>query len=307
MTPYPSLEVRLTDLAWTRFVEFFSASECCLFGWLDGKGMVIAASPALRRRLEPTGAERLDSSLQRYASDRWRAALAELDRTGRPQNLDLVFLNDTSTFRCLVARTGEGELWLFGEPAAETVVPKPLPSQSHDRHLVELERARSIAESLALTDPLTGLANRRQADLWLQAGDAHQDQDEPSLALLMVDIDHLKAVNDTLGHSAGDRVLRAAADSLRQALRACDQIARYGGDEFLNLLHNTDLPGAVAVAERLRRGLARQVVAPLEQGVAASFGTAVRQPGERCESLRDRADAALLSAKSAGRNRVGSD
>jgi diguanylate cyclase (GGDEF)-like protein len=151
---------------------------------------------------------------------------------------------------------------------------------------------------------LTGLANRRMADLWLAEAVHLAGSCKVSLACVMVDIDHFKVVNDTFGHGVGDQVLRAAAGCLTAGVRGGDHVARLGGDEFLLLLPDTDLPGAVTIAERLRASLASLPIPPLENPVTASFGVTQLWAGDGPESLRGRADQALLLAKRNGRNRV---
>jgi two-component system cell cycle response regulator len=165
-------------------------------------------------------------------------------------------------------------------------------------------------EQLAQTDPLTQLLNRRALTERITAEMERALRYDSSLALLMIDLDHFKSVNDTYGHLVGDDVLRDVATLLTQTLRTTDVAARYGGEEFLALLPETDDAGAEAFAERIR--------AVIE---AHAFGTRLDQPGlrltasigvasfpaARIESVEDlyaRADAALYRAKADGRNRV---
>jgi diguanylate cyclase (GGDEF)-like protein len=112
----------------------------------------------------------------------------------------------------------------------------------------------------------------------------------------MLDLDRFKAFNDTHGHQAGDRLLKAAAGAWRGSLRATDVLARYGGEEFSVVLPRCDMEDALALLARLRRAT------PEEQTVSA--GIAQWEPGEAAEALVARADAALYEAKNAGRNRV---
>nr|WP_052478717.1 GGDEF domain-containing protein [Kibdelosporangium sp. MJ126-NF4]CEL20249.1 diguanylate cyclase/phosphodiesterase (GGDEF & EAL domains) with PAS/PAC sensor(s) [Kibdelosporangium sp. MJ126-NF4]CTQ97475.1 diguanylate cyclase/phosphodiesterase (GGDEF & EAL domains) with PAS/PAC sensor(s) [Kibdelosporangium sp. MJ126-NF4] len=136
----------------------------------------------------------------------------------------------------------------------------------------------------------------------------------PSTTLVVVDLDNFKGVNDRHGHVAGDAVLKAVADTLKQRTRKGDLVGRYGGhggDEFLILLPDTVLDEALAVTERVRKDIQSLVVhAPTHGGtvridtITASFGVAVGSPGTDVESLIVEADAALRQAKKAGRNRV---
>ena len=164
-------------------------------------------------------------------------------------------------------------------------------------------------ERLAHTDPLTQLLNRRALTDRLQQEMERAMRYDATLALLMVDLDHFKAVNDTHGHLVGDDVLRDVARLLRETIRTTDIAARYGGEEFLVLLPETDDGGAEAFAERIRVAVEAH---PFEGGsgavlrLTASLGVAVF-PAPRvvtAEDLLVRADAALYRAKADGRNRV---
>jgi diguanylate cyclase len=164
------------------------------------------------------------------------------------------------------------------------------------------------AQSEALRDPLTDLRNRRgfdqsAADLRLQRGNLN------NLALLMIDIDHFKAVNDTHGHVLGDKVLRAVAHVLKSNIKGRDVAARVGGEEFAVLLPDTSVGGAVTLGKQfcalVSHGRIKRAAGDGTIGqVTLSIGVAVARSGESLESLMERADAALYSAKRAGRARV---
>jgi diguanylate cyclase (GGDEF)-like protein len=166
-----------------------------------------------------------------------------------------------------------------------------------------LRRVRLLGEvrSLSLTDPLTGLANRRQMDVVLERAWAAARRGEP-LALVVVDLDDFKAVNDAQGHLAGDRVLRAVADALRQEVRGSDLVVRYGGDEFVIILPRGTEEGARALVERVRVRLAGTI--------GISVGVASYEPSHASpEEMIGAADARLYAAKRGlardGRGRVG--
>jgi two-component system cell cycle response regulator len=163
------------------------------------------------------------------------------------------------------------------------------------------------AQRLSLTDGLTGLWNRRQLDL--RAAEAMQVATrfgEP-FALLLLDIDHFKGVNDRLGHQTGDAVLVEVAGRVASAVREVDVVARYGGEEFALLLPRTEPEGAALLAEKVRSLIADRPF-QLESGdltVTASIGVACHpQHGGSVRELLAAADAALYRAKGAGRNRV---
>lgn len=159
---------------------------------------------------------------------------------------------------------------------------------------------------LATTDPLTGLYNRRRILEIAESERRRRARAERGLAVIIADVDGFKQVNDGLGHQAGDAVLRALAERLRGLLRAQDAVARWGGEEFLFVLPETDLDGAIRVAEKLRAAVAG---APVDVGgrhlaLHMSFGVSQLAPQESIESCVVRADRALLEAKRQGKNRV---
>jgi two-component system cell cycle response regulator len=165
-------------------------------------------------------------------------------------------------------------------------------------------------EQLAQTDPLTQLLNRRALTERIAAEMERTLRYDSTMALLMIDLDHFKRVNDTYGHLVGDDVLRDVALLLSDTIRTADIVARYGGEEFLVLLPETDDAGAESFADRIRRAIETHPFAsdslPEPLRLTASIGVAV-YPAARIESVEDlfaRADAALYRAKADGRNRV---
>jgi two-component system cell cycle response regulator len=168
----------------------------------------------------------------------------------------------------------------------------------------ELARRNAELEELAKTDVLTGLANRRHAQGALQATIASARRHGRDVSVVLLDIDRFKAVNDALGHAAGDEVLRHVAGVLAHELRAEDLASRWGGEEFLILLPDVPATGAATTAERLRAAVAAAPGAAGAPQVTASFGWATWDGEESVEALVARADDALYVAKGAGRNRV---
>ena len=167
----------------------------------------------------------------------------------------------------------------------------------------QLEAANRELRALSLTDALTGLANRRRLNEaleqeWLRSGRA-----EHELALILLDIDHFKAVNDQHGHPVGDQVLVELAQLLRQGVRGSDVVGRWGGEEFLVLSPDTGLAGAMALAEKLRETIAQHRFAVVGHKTS-SFGVATLNRSEELPQLLARVDAALYRSKSTGRNRV---
>lgn len=170
-----------------------------------------------------------------------------------------------------------------------------------------LKRAEQELRQLAITDGLTQIANRRHFDERIQEELDRSRRYGRPLVLLLLDIDHFKKVNDTYGHPAGDAVLRRVADVCRASTRTLDLVARFGGEEFAMLLPETDVPGALQLAERIREEIA---ALPVSYGrhviqVTASIGLAATQNGDRgCDQLLKSADEMLYAAKQGGRNRV---
>jgi diguanylate cyclase (GGDEF)-like protein len=168
-------------------------------------------------------------------------------------------------------------------------------------------RQRAL-EDVASRDALTGLHNRRWLDQALPASLEGARREGRPLAVVMVDIDHFKRINDTYGHGEGDRVLVAVAHALTGGLRQSDQLARCGGEEFAVLLPGAGDPAARAVAERLRAAVAATALtlqpAQSPERVTVSVGLAFLRPGDDATQLLGRADRALYRAKAAGRDRV---
>jgi diguanylate cyclase (GGDEF)-like protein len=171
-----------------------------------------------------------------------------------------------------------------------------------------LERATRRLSELADTDGLTGIPNRRSfEDLYATEFERARRYHRP-LAVLLVDVDHFKRVNDTHGHPAGDVALRAVAETLVAALRTCDRVARYGGEEFAVIAPETPPEGGRLLGERLRtRVESTEVPGPagplrLTISVGAAGWPGNGEPNRA--ALLKAADEALYAAKSAGRNRV---
>jgi diguanylate cyclase (GGDEF)-like protein len=166
-----------------------------------------------------------------------------------------------------------------------------------------LHRERARAEELALFDPLTDLANRRYLDLMLAKDFAAARRGVP-LVVAVFDIDHFKEYNDRHGHGAGDEVLRRFGRVLKRNTREMNLSARVGGEEFVSLVANSTIPGAMIFVERVREGL-RQLTPELVEPVTVSVGLAAQTPDMTDPSqLLAAADAALYLAKERGRDRV---
>jgi two-component system cell cycle response regulator len=177
------------------------------------------------------------------------------------------------------------------------------------RYTERLRDNVQLSIEMAITDALTGLYNRRYMENHLATLiDQAASRGKP-LALLVLDIDHFKSVNDTYGHDAGDDVLREFALRMRKSIRGLDLACRYGGEEFVIVMPETDMNVATAVAERLRRRIASEPFS-IQQGtgsieVTISIGIATLDaPSDNGTNILKRADQALYQAKRDGRNRV---
>ncbi len=179
------------------------------------------------------------------------------------------------------------------------------------RNQIELKRQRDLLARLSHLDGLTGIPNRRALDDIMEREWRRGTRSLKPLSLLMLDIDHFKAYNDRCGHLAGDDCLRTVAQTLKSPLgRAADIVGRYGGEEFLAILPETDAAGAWVVAEEIRAAVSNLALAhpasPQGNTVTVSIGiaTAVAHREQHHTCLLEAADRALYQAKQEGRNRV---
>ena len=172
-----------------------------------------------------------------------------------------------------------------------------------------LQQSLEAIRAESLTDPLTGLGNRKYFDRSIDTMVQNALASGEPLSLLMFDIDHFKSFNDSYGHLTGDQVLRLVGMSLKQTIKGQDITARYGGEEFAVVLPNTALRQALTVADHIRRAVMSKELKKKSTGeilgrVTISVGVSMLKPGDDTNSLIERADACLYAAKRAGRNRV---
>jgi diguanylate cyclase (GGDEF)-like protein len=212
----------------------------------------------------------------------------ELIRAGDERPLSIRLANgEVVQFRCKALPDG-GRLLTYG-------------------NVSELADQAEALERLACVDGLTGLSNRRHFLRLAESEWSRFQRYQRPLALLMIDIDFFKSVNDTYGHDAGDAVLKAVAESLNRIKRSSDIAGRLGGEEFALILPEATLDRAVAAAERYRTLIGgRPIIAKGRQiSVTVSVGVGVAESGmSGFEDLLKRADVALYEAKNSGRNRV---
>jgi two-component system cell cycle response regulator len=223
----------------------------------------------------------------------------------------LPFFVDRQQAGVFLLRRGEGEAPLDDEDVAfADAVVKAAVASIQRAHLLESARAPNLPlAALAQTDPLTQVLNRRALTDRLVSELDRARRYGHAVAVLMLDLDHFKAINDTSGHLVGDGVLKDTAEILRSAVRSADFVARYGGEEFVIVLPETSIEGAVTFAERLRDRIAGTAFAGA-QGAALTLSVSIGVslfPGPRIASVDDllsAADTALYRAKNDGRNCV---
>lgn len=200
--------------------------------------------------------------------------------------------------------TGHGVIWLLGLTGLYAGY-TGLRRRTEERDLAEeeLTRLNVILENQATTDSLTGICNRRKFLELLQAKILEARRYDIPLALIFFDIDHFKLVNDTHGHEAGDCVLQELVHIVSGMIRQTDNFARFGGEEFVILVHNSDIRTGCELAEKIRSRIEENSF-PQIGAMTCSFGVARFYPEDSAETVIKRADDAMYAAKQAGRNRV---
>lgn len=233
----------------------------------------------------------------------WALALSRFTSTDLQQTWPLA----------LACVTMVAVLAIFGRQLNRQAV-QGVVSELHNQKLAEdlalanarLQEALDQAVAMATRDPLTQALNRRAFLERAQIEAAAMQREGHSASILMLDLDHFKAVNDRHGHGAGDAVLQQAASAIQSCLREVDALARWGGEEFLVLLPRTELSGALQVAERIRRALEAHQHPQWPPGLilTASMGIAPWPPALKLDLAITQADKALFRAKGMGRNRI---
>ncbi len=170
-------------------------------------------------------------------------------------------------------------------------------------------QAYQALENVSNTDYLTGLPNRRAFFETAKTQVAHSKRNLSPFAVALADIDHFKSFNDNYGHDAGDYVLQAVSRLMKQAIREQDSVARWGGEEFIFLLPDTHIEGALVIADKIRQMIEMASFSYEDQqlDVRMTFGLTIFNPGEELMNCINRADALLYQGKEAGRNQVVAD
>lgn len=225
------------------------------------------------------------------------------------RNLPIILLADTTDKPRVVRALDLGVNDFINRPVERNELMARVRTQvRRHRYAMELRESVNNTMALAVTDTLTGLYNRRYFERHINVLLGKAQEQERDMALMILDIDHFKSVNDNHGHDVGDSVLKEFSARLKRNIRGVDLACRFGGEEFVVLMPDTDLGQAEAVAERVRQSIADK---PFEVGaqrplsVTVSVGVSMREgDADTPESLTKRADVALYRAKREGRNRV---
>ncbi|HOJ98788.1 MAG TPA: diguanylate cyclase [Termitinemataceae bacterium] len=208
---------------------------------------------------------------------------------------------------CMSQFAGEKSLTSVLLAGADDYIHKPFDGASLISRLkinVRAYKYRKQLERMVLIDPLTELYNRRYLFEQLEQEEAKARRYGRAFSVIMVDIDNFKEINDTKGHLTGDRILQTLGSILQRSVRAADVVGRYGGEEFLLVLPETEEEPARLVAEKIRKSVANSLWPDGVSGVTVSLGVAGYQQEEPYEDLLRRADARLYQAKREGKNRV---
>jgi diguanylate cyclase len=287
---------RLAELGLPPTPENYEAHYLAIAGSSDAQ-----AQPASSQAHQTLEMVRTLLQLVTQANDGLHSNLGKFDQESRSLMAEIESNQDPAAlgelFRGMTASAG----WLLSEVEATRQELEQTRAQLGSMH-----DALQQAHTLANTDALTGLPNRRGIDITLSRELARARRMKSTLCVAIIDIDHFKRINDQYGHAVGDEALVHLADIIRPAIRETDAVGRYGGEEFLLVLPDTALSGAEFTLNRLLRGLERE---PLATGghlvqIRFSAGLAQWQPGESAQEAIERADQAMYAAKEAGRGRV---
>jgi two-component system cell cycle response regulator len=244
--------------------------------------------------------------LENFDGLRLCSQVRSLDRT---RNVPILAIADAENSSRLVRALEIGVNDYLSRPIDKNELLARVRTQIRKKRYTERLRDNvQMSIEMAITDALTGLYNRRYMETHVGSLVEQARSRGKPLTVLVLDIDYFKSINDTHGHDAGDDVLREFALRIRKSIRGIDLACRYGGEEFVVVMPETDLAVATMVAERLRRRIASEPF-PIQQGarsieVTISIGIAGLGGADNAASVLKRADQALYRAKRDGRNRV---
>jgi two-component system cell cycle response regulator len=244
--------------------------------------------------------------LENFDGLRLCSQLRSLERT---RNVPILAIADAENNTRLVRGLEIGVNDYLSRPIDKNELMARVRTQIRKKRYTERLRDNvQMSIEMAITDALTGLYNRRYMETHVGTLVEQANARSKPLTVLVLDIDYFKSINDSWGHDAGDDVLREFAVRIRKSIRGIDLACRYGGEEFVVIMPETDMAVATMVAERLRRRIASEPF-PIQQGtrnieVTISIGLAALARGEDAAAVVKRADQALYRAKRDGRNRV---
>lgn len=291
---------RAEDLQLAKQVEQGKLFQALIDSACDGivglalDGSVMTWSRGAEKLLGYSGEEATGTGiaqLLKFDHDWWNGGISHWEgsqrgRTGQQVELAI----ESSPVLDESQEKSQGFVWIMRDVTA----------QVRSAYLLQMRQDQLHEE--ARTDPLTGAANRRRLEEMLHAEMSRARRHSTSLSLLLIDLDHLKAVNDQHSHVVGDAALKVFAKTIQTQLRACDLLARLGGDEFVVLMPETGRAEADICAARLRAALDKATVSNLPRKLTASLGIAVFCGEESADTLLHRADQALYEAKQKGRD-----
>ena len=274
------------DLAERLYNEFLKAQ--------DANERISSVSERMANRIDAVH-EAIDSAMDTATSYSGTLAAASGEMTGAVDNKALRAMADRLLGETRRMQDANHQLEAKLEASRDDIT-------ALQRDLDEVRRE-------SMLDPLTKIFNRKSFDEGLLKAFTEARNGEAPLCLMLLDIDHFKRFNDTWGHQTGDQVLRLVAMTLKSNIKGRDLAARYGGEEFAAILPETDLEGAIIVADNIRKAIQAKELLKRSTNeklgrITASFGVAIFHPGDTPSSLIERADRCLYAAKHAGRNRV---
>lgn len=259
----------------------------------DGK--LLAYNQAFVKMIETRGKTIIDETFNiqdlYFELDKRDQLIAALKRTGVSENMEII-VNDANN-EIFVALVSAQVINIEGQPHILSVI----------RDITQLRRLEEEIARLSIRDKLTQVFNRPKLDEFLQSELERSERTQAPFAIILVDVDSLRSINDAYGNPVGDDLLVAIADILKNNVRGTDLVGRWSGEEFLIILPDTDEKGAVTLAEKIRTIVEKTSFKTVEK-LTASFGVSAYRKDLLPATLISRADAARNRAKKKGRNRV---
>lgn len=268
-------------------------------GKREASGMITESGNSYIRVMRPLMTE--ESCLACHAQQGYRKGDV---RGGISITMPMGLLESGLHSQMALLGAGHAAMWIFGLGGLFAGYRGLLRrTRERDRALDELRRVNAILEDQASTDAVTGILNRRRFSQLLEEEMVKSRRYGLPVALIFFDVDHFKAINDRCGHEAGDCVLRELSRLVSGMIRKTDVFARFGGEEFVVLVHDNDAESGRVLAEKIRSRVSLHEFAHVGR-VTCSFGVAQFHPDDSAQTLIKRADDAMYAAKYGGRNRV---